>query len=137
MEIKVYQNLPSDAVDIREEVFVREQGFCDEFDSDDKVATHFVGFIDGYAVATCRIIKRDELSCLIGRIAVRKDFRKNGIGGEIVRAAEAHIKKAGYKTVYIHAQLQAVRFYEKIGYSQTGETDFEEGCPHCMMTKNL
>lgn len=137
MDIKIFKTLPDDAVDIRLEVFVDEQGFQEEFDSDDNTATHFVGFIDGKAVATCRIIQRDEFSCMIGRIAVRKNFRKGGLGGEIVHAAETRIKELGFKKIYIHSQLQAVPFYEKIGYSQIGETDFEEGCPHCMMFKNL
>ena len=137
MDIKVFHQLPEDAADIRVEVFVDEQGFNEEFDSDDKSAVHFVGYIDGLAVATCRVLDHGEDNYLIGRIAVKKLFRGKGLGSLIVKAAEEHIKRIGGKTIRIHSQLQAADFYEKIGYSKTGEFDEEEGCPHCMMIKHI
>lgn len=137
MDIKVFHQLPEDAARIRVEIFVDEQGFSEEFDSDDKEAIHFVGYIDGKAVATCRIIKRNSASFFIGRIAVIKVFRGKGFGSLIVKAAEEHIKSIGGKTILIHSQLQAADFYEKLGYVKTGENDIEEGCPHCMMLKQI
>ena len=128
MDINVFHQLPEDAARIRVEIFVDEQGFTEEFDSDDKEAIHFVGYSDGKAVATCRIIKRNSASFFIGRIAVIKVFRGKGFGSLIVKAA---------KTILIHSQLQAADFYEKLGYVKTGETDIEEGCPHCMMLKQI
>lgn len=137
MDIRIYNKLPVYAVDIRNEVFVKEQGFKEEFDSDDKIATHFVGFIDEYSAATCRVIRLKEDLFLIGRIAVRKKYRKQGLGAEIIKAAEDYISQNGGKTVFIHSQLQAVPFYEKQGYLPTGEKDFDEGCEHRMMIKAL
>ncbi len=137
LEIKIFEKLPVFSVDIRNEVFVKEQGFVEEFDNDDKRALHLVGFIDGSSVATSRIIKNEDGSFLIGRIAVRKAYRKGGFGAKIISASEAVIRKLGGNTVFIHAQQQAVPFYEKQGYILTGEADFEEGCPHQMMTKKL
>ena len=137
MDIKVFYQLPEDAADIRVEVFVDEQGFSEEFDSDDKNAIHFVGYIDGKAVATSRVLTLGDNKYLIGRIAVIKVFRGKGFGSLIVKAAEEHIKRIGGKTVLIHSQLQAADFYEKLGYVKTGETDIEEGCPHCMMLKQI
>ena len=137
MDIKVFYQLPEDAANIRVEVFVDEQGFSEEFDSDDKNAIHFVGYIDGKAVATSRVLTLGDNKYLIGRIAVIKVFRGKGLGSLIVKAAEEHIKRIGGKTVLIHSQLQAADFYEKLGYVKTGETDIEEGCPHCMMMKHI
>ena len=137
MDIKVFYQLPEDAANIRVEVFVDEQGFSEEFDSDDKNAIHFVGYIDGKAVATSRVLTLGDNKYLIGRIAVIKVFRGKGLGSLIVKAAEEHIKRIGGKTVLIHSQLQAADFYEKLGYVKTGETDIEEGCPHCMMLKQI
>ena len=42
MNIRVYHTLPGDAVMIREEVFMKEQGFHDEFDETDQTASHIV-----------------------------------------------------------------------------------------------
>ena len=137
MDIKVFHQLPEDAARIRVEIFVDEQGFTEEFDSDDKEAIHFVGYIDGKAVATCRIIKRNSASFFIGRIAVIKVFRGKGLGSLIVNAAEEHIKSIGGKSILIHSQMRAAGFYEKIGYTKTGDYDEEEGCPHCMMVKQI
>ena len=137
MDIKIFHQLPEDAANIRIEVFVDEQGFNEEFDSDDNGAIHFVGYIDDIAVATCRVLAQGEENYLIGRIAVKKLFRGKGLGSLIVKTAEEHIKSIGGKTIRIHSQLRAADFYEKIGYGKTGEFDEEEGCPHCMMVKHF
>ncbi len=137
MRIEVFNTLPEDAKLIRIEVFVDEQGFTEEFDSDDASAIHIVGYIDDNAVATSRILDNGGGSYFIGRIAVKKAYRKKGFGAEIVKAAENIISYKGGKTVYIHSQEQALPFYRSIGYTKTGERDFEEGCPHRMMIKYL
>ena len=137
MDIKVFYQLPDDAANIRVDVFVDEQGFCEEFDSDDINAIHFVGYIDGKAVATSRVLTLGDGKYLIGRIAVVKLFRGKGLGSLIVNAAEEHIKSIGGKSILIHSQMRAAGFYEKIGYTKTGDYDEEEGCPHCMMVKQI
>jgi len=137
LEIKIFTSLPEEAKRIRTEVFVVEQGFKEEFDSDDKMAIHLVCFDGNDAIATSRIIKNPDESYIIGRIAVSKEFRKGGIGAKIIKASEEYISNAGGKTIYIHSQLQAMGFYAKQGYSPIGEQDDEEGCPHQMMIKKI
>ena len=137
LDIKIYSKLPVYAVDIRNEVFVKEQGFREEFDGDDKKALHLVGFIGEKSVATSRILRMEDGSFIIGRIAVRKQYRKQGLGAKIIDVAENAIRKMNGKYVYIHAQRHAVPFYEKQGYIPTGEKDFEEGCEHWMLKKDL
>ena len=137
LEIKVFNTLPDEAVDIRIEVFVDEQEFREEFDTADNIATHLVGFIDNKSVATARIIPQDDGSFMIGRVAVRKNCRKLGLGAKIIAEAEKVIKTLNGKSIYIHSQLQAVPFYEKQGYIPTGEKDFEEDCEHWMLKKDI
>lgn len=140
MEIKVYSQLPVYSVEIRTQVFVKEQGFDKEFelDKNEGRATHLVGFLDGKMAATARFYFSDEHNAyLIGRIAVLKEHRKKGFGAEIVRACEQCIADKGGKRAIIHAQARAKGFYEAIGYSSFGDTDFEEGVEHIWMTKNL
>ena len=57
MKFKVYNKLPDEAVKIREEVFVREQGFENEFDEIDDNAWHIVLFWDDAPAAVCRFYK--------------------------------------------------------------------------------
>ncbi|MDE6869430.1 MAG: GNAT family N-acetyltransferase, partial [Clostridia bacterium] len=78
MEFKTYDKLPGEAKDIRIEVFVKEQGFEEEFDNVDNYATHVVAFDGGRAIATCRYFCQDGYY-LIGRIAVIKEYRGSGL----------------------------------------------------------
>ena len=136
MEIKYYDKLPIEAVEIRNEVFVDEQGFSEEFDTADQTAIHIVGFINGKGVATARVILVDD-KYFIGRIAVRKAFRGRGYGLWVVKAAEEAIRQKGASLIHIHSQTRAVGFYQKLGYCLAGVSDVEEGCPHELMVKTI
>lgn len=138
MEFKVYDSLPEDAGNIREDVFVAEQGFKYEFDDLDDVSVHIVGYVDGLPVATCRVLfDENHRWYAIGRIAVVKDYRGKGLGAGILKRGEEYIKEIGGKQVGLHAQLRVLEFYEKQGYRIQGEADDEEGYPHIWMTKEL
>ena len=69
MEFKIYDTLPQEAREIRLRVFVREQGFQEEFDTADKFSTHIVAYDGDIPIATCRYYTQDS-RFLIGRIAV-------------------------------------------------------------------
>ena len=78
MEIsfKVFNELPSEAKQIRSEVFEIEQGFVDEFDEDDNDALHIVMYKDGTAIGTSRVIfSKTHNSICIGRFAIIKSER--------------------------------------------------------------
>ena len=140
MEIKVYDKLPVYAVEIRMQVFVKEQGFSKDLELDEfeKAATHLVGFIDGTLAATSRYFYSEKHNAyLISRIAVMKKYRGKGLGGEIVKAAEKEIISKGGKAAVIHAQLRVKGFYESLGYKAFGDIDLEEGVEHIMMKKEF
>lgn len=138
MDIKVYHTLHKDAVKIRKEVFMEEQGFHDEFDETDGNAVHLVLYIDQIPAATCRFFPgQTQGEYIVGRIAVEKEFRGKHLGSRILSAAESEIRNSGGSTVRLHAQQQARPFYEKQGYTAFGEPDFEEDCPHIWMEKAL
>ena len=140
MEIIAYSDgvLPKQAEQIRQEVFVEEQGFQDEFDEADGVSTHFLAFLDGVAVGTCRTYFQAETGRhLIGRLAVKRAFRGNKIGAELIKAAQTFLKEREVKEVYLHAQTRAKLFYQKQGFIPFGEEDEDEGCAHIWMKKEL
>ena len=133
-----FDHLPGEAREIREEVFIREQGFQEEFDEIDGYAVHLVLFCDGAAAAVCRFYPgKEEGDYLLGRLAVRKEFRGKNLGALLVAKAEREIRKEGGQTVRLHAQRRVQPFYEKQGYTAYGETDFDEDCPHVWMKKRL
>lgn len=139
MLIRVYENvLPEDALFIRTEVFVKEQGFVDEFDDIDARCMHILGYENNLPIAVCRCFFEDNPTVWhIGRMAVMKDFRKMGLGSAIMTAAEEEIRKRGGAVAELSSQCRAMHFYETLGYAAEGETCLDEGCPHILMKKSL
>ena len=69
--IQIYDKLPEAAKRIREEVFMKEQGFQDEFDSLDAISRHAVIEVDGIPAGTCRFYQGETPSTwVIGRLIV-------------------------------------------------------------------
>lgn len=132
---KVYSDLPEEAKAIREGVFVREQGFCEEFDETDKKAEHVLLFYGQRPAGTCRLFEREGWH--IGRVAVERAFRDMGCGKLLMRAAEERILERGGDCCTLYAQTRAQAFYEKCGYTAEGEPFSEENCPHVAMKKLL
>ena len=92
MKTEIYNSLPSFAKIIREEVFIKEQGFESEYDEIDNVATHIVLFDNDLPVATCRVFESDTPGVyILGRLAVKKEYRSKGIGKFVIRQAEKYV----------------------------------------------
>ena len=138
MNCKLYCTLPEDAIYIRKTVFMKEQGFCEEFDDLDEVSKHVVLYEEEVPISTCRFYWDNARQCyIVGRIAVVKEYRGKSYGAAVLHEAEQQIKKAGGEKICLAAQVQAAGFYEKQGYTAAGEVFYEEHCPHIWMYKNL
>ena len=139
MQIKIFDHCPKEAMWVRITVFVDEQGFHDEFDEVDKTAIHFVAFDDrGNPIATSRVFKKDNSGeYFIGRLAVVREHRKEGLGAKMLREAERYVSSVGGKSISLHSQCRAQEFYAKCGFTAHGEIEYEEGCPHVWMTKQV
>lgn len=138
MPIKIYHTLPKEACDIRKAVFVAEQGFTDEFDEIDGISVHLVLFSGETPAAVCRVFWDEGMGqYILGRVAVAKAFRGKKLGAAIVKAAEAQVRKMGGKELHLHAQCRITGFYEAIGYTQYGNIEDDQGCPHIWMKKDL
>lgn len=136
MEYKVFIGLNGDIIKIRTDVFIKEQGFNDEFDETDKTCFHIVLYENETPVATCRYFETDG-SYHIGRVAVVKEYRGFHLGEKIMSIAENEIRKRGGQTIEVSAQVRVKNFYEKLGFQAVGETYFDEFCEHVRMVKKL
>ena len=136
MKIVRYNKFINDAYIVREKVFIIEQGFIDEIDFIDSYATHIVIYDKDNPIGTCRVFL-DNNEYKLGRLAVLKEYRGEGIGKILVNEAEKHVKTVGGKSIILHSQLQAKGFYNKAGYTEFGEIDYEENHPHIWMRKVL
>lgn len=139
MEItyKIYDTLPEKASEIRQTVFMKEQGFSYEFDDTDHTAKHILLFADGNAVAVGRFFTDNGKEWHIGRLAVLKEYRGHNLGKEIMDFAEKEIKALGGTKAVLSAQLRAKGFYEKCGYTAKGDVYFDEHVEHINMEKEL
>ena len=136
IRIETYRFMPEDAMKVRVLVFVEEQGFVDEFDEIDAVATHFVAYDGDHPVGTCRLFWDDiKKRYTVGRLAVVKEYRGRSLGRQLLASAEEETKKLGGEALYLHAQCRAEGFYQKAGYTSFGPVEPEEGCPHIWMVK--
>lgn len=129
--------LPEGAHALRREVFIREQGFQEEFDETDRTAWHLTLYQGAQAVACCRIFPDGPGAWHVGRVAVRKRCRGQGLGAAVMEEAERAAAGMGARVMALSAQVQAAGFYEKLGYARQGGVYLDEHCPHVRMEKPL
>lgn len=112
---------------IRHLVFIDEQKVdrSEEFDGLDEESIHIVARLDvtGEAIGTGRLL----LTGQIGRMAVLKPYRKQGVGGRILNACVQAAQSVGLRTddLFLHAQEHAIPFYESHQFVAVG-AEFQE-----------
>ena len=121
---------------LRFAIFVGEQNVPKgiELDDQDASCVHAVAFdVDGKAIGTGRLLPDGH----IGRMAVVMEWRRRGVGAEILKALIAEAGRRGHKEVVVSAQLQAAEFYREHGFVAEGKVFPEAGILHQAMRKKL
>ena len=120
---------------VRTRVFIEEQHVPTELEWDefDEQSTHFLVFQDNTPIATARLKPDGQ----IGRMAVIKDYRNKGVGTKLLTAVILNAKNNGYRMVYLHAQKQAVSFYQQFDFTCNGREFFDANILHQAMFKNI
>lgn len=120
---------------VRNAVFIEEQGVSveEEFDGDDVDYVHVIVTDDGVPVGTGRLGSDGRF----GRIAVVKKARGRGIGKILMMALERHARQSGIDRLWAHAQIQALGFYENLGYRASGKPFMEADIQHKQIEKSL
>jgi len=113
---------------IRTSVFIEEQGVpeADEWDDEDGSSLHIVVTKNGHAVATARLTKKGK----IGRMAVLKAHRQQGIGSMMLTELIQAAKQADLQSIKLWAQIHAQGFYKKQGFIAYGDVFLDAGIPH-------
>lgn len=135
-----WNELSDDALELRIEVFVEEQGTAldSEVDLHDEHAMHVVAY-NGLrqVVATGRLLPSDNDQARIGRVAVKRSLRGTGLGSGVLQALQALALQRGDTMVKLHAQCTSRSFYEKLGYLAYGNVFEEDDLPHIKMSLSL
>ena len=111
----------------------------EEFDEHDCDGTKYIILLDdGYPVATCRFYEEEASTAIIGRVVVLPDYRGRKLGALVVAEAEKWAAELGYTKIVVDSRLEAVGFYEKLGYSHTDDSVIKSGNFDCVrMFKNI
>lgn len=136
VEVAGWERLGNPAHQIREAVFVHEQGVpADlEYDDMDGFCRHaLIRSRGGEPLATGRLLPDGH----IGRVAVMADWRAKGLGRQIMLALMQEAQRLGHRDVALNAQVSAVPFYLGLGFKEYGEVFMEAGIPHQAMKRAL
>jgi predicted GNAT family N-acyltransferase len=136
IELMAWEKAQPVAGPLRFAIFVGEQNVPAGIELDDLDAScvHAVAYdVDGKAVGTGRLLPDGH----IGRMAVVKEWRRRGVGAEILSALIEEARKRGHARVVLAAQLQAAEFYRNQGFVAEGKVYEEAGILHQQMGKQL
>ena len=106
---------------IRAAVYLAEQD-CpieEEFDGNDLVAAHFIGFV-GTEPAGCLRVRFFGEFAKVERLAVRHQFRRSRVSFKLVQASVDYVKRKGFKKIYGQAQDRLVDFWAHFGAKPLG-----------------
>lgn len=136
LEIKLLKGTDNltEAFRIREKVFIKEQRVPPELEWDgmDKIATHFLLYLDKTPIGTARIFGKDG-NWYIGRMAILKEHRKKGYGKLIMENVMEFLKTQKPGKIVLHAQTTVLGFYEKFGFNEIGGEFLDAGIKHKAM----
>ena len=122
-------------------VFVEQKCFYLDCDGLDQKAIHFLGIKNKELIAYMRVLKpkknNKRESLVLGRILVKKKYRKLGIGltfmDNIIRFLT---EKFPSLSMEMSAQTYLINFYKKFNFKVFGKEYLDAGVPHIKMIKN-
>ena len=124
------------AREIRDVVFIKEQQVeeQDEFDDFEDECEHFLLSVNDKPIGTARWRRVGE-KVKLERFAVLKEYRGKKYGDELLKAV-IQSASSEMKTMYLHAQLKAIPFYERQGFKKVGDLFVECEIEHYKMMKD-
>ncbi|RHW43248.1 GNAT family N-acetyltransferase [Neobacillus notoginsengisoli] len=127
-----------DAFSVRKTVFVDEQQVPEEEEIDqyEGDCAHFVLYNGTEPKGAGRFRLVDGYG-KVERICVLQEVRGTGAGKAIMRKIEEYAKEQEIQKLKLNAQVQAIPFYEGLGYEIVSEEFLDAGIPHKTMVKKL
>ena len=140
-QVKLFSELSApelyEILKARFNVFVCEQHihYLDE-DNIDYTATHFSLRKNGLVIAYARLFNDTEKGVVrIGRMLTVE--RNQGYGKYLMEKMAIYALNKGTHTLRLHAQTQAVPFYEHLGFKTVSDVFIEAEIPHVTMERVL
>lgn len=125
----------SESLKIRHEVFIIGQKIPEkvEIDEFETTALYFLTFFNTTPAGTGRLrVCGDKIK--FERIATLEKFRGKGVGKHMMKTMLNYAREKYPALIpYMHSQVYAVGFYEKLGWVKSGGEFIEAGIPHQAM----
>ena len=108
----------SKALEVRNQVFVLEQGILSEktYDLLDNEAYHALAYLNNEVIGTARLIPEENQGGILARVAVVKNHRNHGVGTKLIKSLENKAKEIDIKTITIFPHEHLKSYYEVLGY---------------------
>ena len=136
VELMPWEKAQPHAAPLRFAIFVGEQNVPPgiELDALDEKSLHAVAYdAEGKPIGTGRLLPEGR----IGRMAVVKEWRRRGVGADLLEALIGEARRRGFAEVTLSAQLQAAEFYRAHGFVAEGKVYEEAGILHQAMRRSL
>ncbi len=129
------QSMMDEAYKVRFDVFVHEQHVPQELELDeyDDQAIHVIALNEQDETVGCGRLILHAPTAKIGRVAVKKDYRKQHYGKAICEELIRIAQTENIQTITLGAQLTAVEFYKKLGFTEYGTTYMDANIEHIHM----
>jgi len=88
-------------------------------------------------IASGRVHFNSENEAQIRYMAVDENFKRKGVGTEIVKELENYALSKGIERMILNARENAINFYLSLGYEEVGPYQSDTGIPHKTMKKSL
>lgn len=103
-----------------------------DFDSRSILVAAFMG---DKAISTVRFEAQNEGDYLVRRMATDHSLQGQGIGSQVLQYAESLAGDRGASRFILHARIPAIPFYERHGYTLTGNSEIYDGDRNDEMVK--
>ncbi len=130
-----WQTHQQQLMSVRSMVFIKEQNVPIELEIDkhDPTSIHLLVLDNDKPVATARLLKDGK----IGRMCVLIEYRLQGIATQLLKRLILSAQQKHIKTLRLHAQINAIPFYQKSGFSVCSEVFLDAGIEHQTMQLEL
>jgi ribosomal protein S18 acetylase RimI-like enzyme len=92
---------------------------------------------DDNLVACVVAVRLSPTDARIRQMAVSPIHQRKGLGTRIMSELEADLRSRGLTNLFLHARASAVGFYERLGYTVTGDEFIDVTVAHFRMVKVL
>jgi ribosomal protein S18 acetylase RimI-like enzyme len=104
-----------------------------ERDNHEDGALHLIAMCDRKIIASARLRELSPKLGSISYVAVLPEFQNQGIGTKLIKQLIAQAQQKNLKTLRLMSRINAIKFYQKLGFSEQ-ENPFEYlGIPHIFM----